>query len=70
MCIRDRSLIDQLDQPVKWHQTVTNMVTNGVTSGVEVGPGRVLKGLSKRTHPSLNMISVESHEEIVNFEYV
>ena len=65
-----QSLIDQLDQPVKWHQTVTNMVANGVTSGVEVGPGRVLKGLSKRIHPSLNMISVESHEEIVNFEYV
>ncbi|MEC9448185.1 MAG: ACP S-malonyltransferase, partial [Candidatus Neomarinimicrobiota bacterium] len=65
-----QALIDQLDQPVKWHQTVTNMMTDGVKSAIEVGPGRVLKGLSKRINPSLNMISVESHEEIVNFEYV
>ena len=65
-----QSLIDQLDQPVKWHQTITNMVANGVKSGIEVGPGRILKGLSKRIDRSLNMISVESHQEIVNFQYV
>ena len=46
------------------------MVANGVKSGIEVGPGRILKGLSRRIDRSLNMASIESHEEIENFEYV
>ena len=65
-----QSLIDQLDHPVKWHQSITNMISDGVKTALEVGPGRVLKGLSRRIDRSLDMISVESHEEIVNFQYV
>ena len=64
------SLIDQLESPVLWHQTITNMIHDGVKLAIEVGPGRVLKTLSRRIDRSLNMASIESYEEIENFEYV
>ena len=65
-----KSLIDQLESPVKWHQIISNMIYDGVKLAIEVGPGRVLKGLSKRIDRSLNMTSIESHEEIINYQYV
>ena len=46
------------------------MINDGVTSAVEVGPGRVLQGLTRRIDRSLNMNGVESLEQIVNFNHV
>lgn len=43
------SLLDQLTSPVRWSQTLTNMGRDGFTSFVEVGAGKVLSGLVKRT---------------------
>ncbi|MBO6620856.1 MAG: ACP S-malonyltransferase [Balneola sp.] len=43
------NLLDQLMNPVRWTQTLQNMIANGATSFVEVGPGKVLQGLVKRT---------------------
>ena len=43
------NLLAQLMNPVRWTQTLQNMLTNGATSFVEVGPGKVLQGLVKRT---------------------
>lgn len=65
-----QSLIDQLENPVRWHESISQMINDGVTSAVEVGPGRVLQGLTRRIDRSLNMNGVESHEQIVNFKYV
>jgi [acyl-carrier-protein] S-malonyltransferase len=38
----------QLTAPVKWTQTINNMLVDGVTSFTEVGPGKVLQGLIKK----------------------
>ena len=64
------SLINQLDSPVLWHQSITQMINDGINNAIEVGPGRVLQGLTKRIDRSLNMNGVESLEQVVNFEYV
>ncbi len=64
------ALIKQLDSPVHWHQSITQMINDGVKNAIEVGPGRVLQGLTKRIDRSLNMSGVESLEQIVNFKYV
>ena len=64
------ALIEQLDSPVLWHQSITRMIKDGVKNAIEVGPGRVLQGLTKRIDRSLNMNGVESLEKIVNFKYV
>ncbi len=44
------NLLNQLLNPVRWTQTLLNMMENGATSFVEVGPGNVLQGLVKRTN--------------------
>ncbi len=43
------NLLDQLLNPVRWTQTLLNMMEDGAVSFVEVGPGKVLQGLVKRT---------------------
>jgi [acyl-carrier-protein] S-malonyltransferase len=45
------NLIAQLTAPVRWTQTVKNMITDGATEFVELGPGDVLKGLIKKVNP-------------------
>ncbi|WP_134201905.1 ACP S-malonyltransferase [uncultured Algoriphagus sp.] len=44
------NLIAQLTAPVKWTQSVQNMVKDGATEFIECGPGKVLQGLVKKIH--------------------
>lgn len=44
-----RLLIEQVCAPVLWTQTVVNMAADGITTFIEIGPGKVLQGLVKRT---------------------
>jgi len=48
-----QNLIAQLTAPVRWTQTVKNMVTDGATEFIELGPGDVLKGLVKKISPEV-----------------
>jgi [acyl-carrier-protein] S-malonyltransferase len=48
-----QNLIKQLTAPVRWTQTVQNMVADGATQFTEVGPGTVLSGLVKKIAPGL-----------------
>ena len=48
-----KNLIAQLTAPVRWAQTVQNMVADGLTSCVELGPGNVLQGLVKKIAPDV-----------------
>jgi [acyl-carrier-protein] S-malonyltransferase len=50
-----QNLIDQLTAPVRWTQTVKNMVTDGATEFFELGPGDVLKGLVKKISPEVTV---------------
>jgi [acyl-carrier-protein] S-malonyltransferase len=43
-----RNLIDQLTAPVRWTQTMQQMIADGATEVIEVGPGKVLQGLFKK----------------------
>lgn len=45
------NLIAQLTAPVRWTQTVKNMVTDGATTFIELGPGEVLRGLVRKISP-------------------
>lgn len=48
-----KNLIAQLTAPVRWTQTVKNMVNDGATEFIEIGPGDVLKGLVKKVYPDI-----------------
>jgi len=52
------NLIAQLTAPVRWTQSVQNMVKDGATSFVECGPGKVLQGLVKKVEPSVEVASI------------
>lgn len=49
-----KNLIAQLTSPVRWTQTVRNMVADGVDEFVECGPGSVLQGLIHKVDPLVN----------------
>ena len=51
------NLIAQLTGPVKWTQSVQNMIKKGATSFVEVGPGKTLQGLIKKINNSVDVSS-------------
>ena len=53
------NLQNQLLNPVKWTQTLTNMMKNGASSFVEVGPGKVLQGLVKRTNRKAEILGYQ-----------
>ena len=44
-----KNLLSQLTSPVKWTQTVKNMIADGADYFMEIGPGAVLQGLIKKT---------------------
>ncbi|MDQ0478224.1 MULTISPECIES: ACP S-malonyltransferase [Chryseobacterium] len=51
------NLIAQLTGPVKWTQSVQNMIQRGATSFVEVGPGKTLQGLIKKINNTVEVSS-------------
>ena len=64
------NLKKQLVSPVKWHETLDNMKTAGATEMVEVGPGRILQGLSRRIDKELKLKGVETLEQIEGIVHV
>ena len=52
------NLISQLTSPVRWTQSVQNMVTDGATVFIECGPGKVLQGLVKKIAPQVEARSL------------
>ena len=53
------NLIAQLTSPVRWTQSVINMIADGATDFIEVGPGKVLQGLVKKTNDEVNVSGFE-----------
>lgn len=52
------NLIAQLTAPVKWTQSVRQMVEDGATEFIECGPGKVLQGLVKKIHKEAEVSSI------------
>ena len=52
-----RNLIAQLTAPVRWTQTVEQMLKDGATQFTEVGPGKVLQGLIKKVNKEVEALS-------------
>jgi [acyl-carrier-protein] S-malonyltransferase len=52
-----KNLIAQLTAPVKWTQTVQQMIHDGASSFIEVGPGKVLQGLVKKVDRAMEAVS-------------
>jgi [acyl-carrier-protein] S-malonyltransferase len=53
------NLVKQLTAPVRWTQTMQQMIADGCTEVIEVGPGKVLQGLFKKVSRDLPTLSAE-----------
>lgn len=58
------NLIKQIESPVLWLDTINNMRNDGIEKFIEVGPGKVLRGLIKRIDSKSNLSGVETTEDI------
>ena len=59
-------LIQQIESPVRWRESVMNMINLNVDKFIEIGPGKVLSGLVKRIDRNMNLIQVNDIEDIKN----
>ena len=57
-------LIKQIENRVRWRESVINMISKGVKQFIEIGPGKVLSGLVKRINKETEVISINSEEDI------
>lgn len=57
-------LEQQLYSPVRWTETMQSIAQSGITKIYEVGPGKVLTGLSKRIDKALNTVSINDPSSV------
>ncbi len=58
-----KNLVAQLTAPVKWTQTIQNMIKDGATEFTEVGPGKILRGLMRKIDRSVTANSAVLEEK-------
>ena len=63
-----KSLINQLENPVLWFDSINNMVNDKFSKFTEIGPGKVLCGLNKKINKDLFTNSIESYRELESYE--
>ena len=59
-------LIDQIENRVRWRESVNNMIENGVNHFIEIGPGKVLSGLVKRINKTVKIDTINNENDIKN----
>lgn len=58
------NILKQLESPVLWSDTISNMKKEGISNFFEVGPGKVLKGLNQRIFPESTTMTCDKLEHL------
>ena len=61
-------LIKQIENRVRWRESVINMIENNVNHFIEIGPGKVLSGLVKRINRDVKIDTINSLSDIENIK--
>ena len=61
-------LIKQIENRVRWRESVINMINGGVKHFIEIGPGKVLSGLVKRINREVKIDTINNQEDIKNLK--
>jgi len=61
-------LIKQIENRVRWRESVINMIKNEVNHFIEIGPGKVLSGLVKRINKEVKINTINNQEDIKSLE--
>jgi len=61
-------LIKQIENRVRWRESVINIINNGVNQFIEIGPGKVLSGLVKRINKEVKINAINNESDIKNIQ--
>ncbi len=61
-------LIKQIENRVRWRESVINMINKGINHFIEIGPGKVLSGLVKRINKDVEINTINNVDEIKNIK--
>ncbi len=59
-----RLLVEQICSTVRWRESIINMSKENITDFIEIGPGKVLSGMAKRTVKNINCFSINSIDDM------
>ena len=59
-------LVDQIEKPVRWRESVNNMIKLDINHFIEIGPGKVLSGLVKRINRNVKLNQINTFDDIKN----
>ena len=60
-------LYQQVTTPVRWEETIKNMIEDGFEEFYEIGPGKVLQGLVKRINPDVQTFGIDKYEDVEKY---
>ena len=60
-------LYQQVTSPVRWEETIKNMIEDGFEEFYEIGPGKVLQGLVKRINPDVQTFGIDKYEDVEKY---
>ncbi len=61
------NLHSQVTSPVRWEETINNMIADGFDEFYEIGPGKVLQGLVKRINPDVKLFGIDKYEDLEQY---
>ncbi|HSQ13569.1 MAG TPA: hypothetical protein VLM90_11135, partial [Candidatus Deferrimicrobium sp.] len=61
-------LVEQAVRPVRWEESVKRLSNLGCQKALEIGPGKVLRGLIKRIAPSLETVNLETPADLARLK--
>ena len=57
-------LVEQIFSTVRWRESIINMSKENINDFIEIGPGKVLSGMVKRTVKNINCFSINSIDDM------
>ena len=57
-------LVQQIESPVRWRESIEYMISKGTNTFIEIGPGKVLSGLIKRINKEVKVLNIDILEDI------
>jgi len=60
-------LFEQVTSPVRWEETITNMIKDGADEFYEIGPGKILQGLVKRINLDVKCFGIDKFNDVEKY---
>ena len=60
-------LYKQVTSPVRWEEIIINMINDGIDEFYEIGPGKVLQGLTKRINPDVKCSGIDKYSDLEQY---